>query len=262
MDAARAIGNPVGVARSGSDVSCDLSDAPSVERVVRDLGPAVVFHAAAYTSVDGCEADPVAADRANRIATTNLVRALDGRTALVYLSTDQVYADNAGLKREGDEAPINVYGRSKLAGERCALTHRQALALRCNMFGRSRSPGRTGLVDWLVESLTTGRSITLFTDVLFSPLHVATLAALAVEAVARSLTGVFNVGCREGASKRDFAHSVAGRLGLSLASATDGRSVDVPGRARRPRDLRLDVSRFEAAMACRMPSLQEEVAKL
>lgn len=262
LEAAREIGSPVGVARSGADISCDLTNPAAAARVIRDLRPILVFHAAALTSVDGCETDPHAADRANRMATENVVKALDARTVFVYLSTDQVYADNPDLKREGEEAPVNAYGRSKLAGEHCALTHRRALALRCNMFGASRSPGRTGLLDWLVESLSAGRPITLFNDVLFSPLHVTTLAAFAVEAAARGLVGVFNAGCRDGVSKRDFAHLVARHFGLSLASATDGRSTDGPGRARRPRDLRLDVSRLEAALRHRMPTLSEEVAKL
>jgi dTDP-4-dehydrorhamnose reductase len=79
-------------------------------------GVDVVLHAAAWTDVDGAEADPEGAIAANAGGTRNVV-ALGA--PVVYFSTDYVFD---GRKREpyleSDEpAPLSAYGRSKLAGE-------------------------------------------------------------------------------------------------------------------------------------------------
>jgi dTDP-4-dehydrorhamnose reductase len=77
----------------------------------------LVLHAAAWTDVDGAEADPAGARRVNVDGTRNVV-ALGA--PLVYFSSDYVFD---GSKREpyveSDEpGPLSVYGRTKLDGER------------------------------------------------------------------------------------------------------------------------------------------------
>jgi dTDP-4-dehydrorhamnose reductase len=77
----------------------------------------LVFHAAAWTDVDGAEGDPEGAARANVEGTRNVV-ALGA--PVVYFSTDYVFDGlKAGPYVESDEPkPLSVYGRTKLEGER------------------------------------------------------------------------------------------------------------------------------------------------
>lgn len=262
VEAAGRHGHVLGLARAGSQYNCNLDSAAEVRRMMTAVRPDIVLHAAALTNVDRCEDDPAAADRANALATRNLVGALRPETRFVYISTDQVYSDRRGLKREGDEAPVNAYGRSKLAGEQAALSRRNSLVLRCNMFGPSRTPSRLSFSDWIAGSLRRGDPVTFFTDVLFSPLLFSTLATVTLDCVSRGIHGTFNLGSRNGTSKRDFAVMIAKHLGLPLDHARDGLSSDVPTRAPRPLDLRLDVSRLEAALGRPMPTLEEEVLRL
>lgn len=262
LGAAAPHGRVAGAARGGTDHDCNLEDSSEVRRLIQTVRPDVVLHAAALTNVDGCEEAPAAAEQANVQATRNLATALPEAARLVYISTDQVYPDHPGLKREGEEAPVNIYGRSKLAGELAARVRPNSLILRCNMFGPSRTPGRRSFSDWIIDGLRRGDPMTLFTDVLFSPLQFSTLAALTLECVARGIHGTFNMGARNGTSKRDFAVMIARHLGLSLAHARDGLSTAVATRAPRPLDLRMDVSRLEAALGRPMPTLQEEVNRL
>jgi dTDP-4-dehydrorhamnose reductase len=102
----------------------DLSDAESLTRVVRDTAPDAVVNAAAYTAVDRAESDAALAHRINAEALRVLGALLqDCRVPVIHYSTDFVFAGDAGRPyREDDEpGPLNVYGSTKLAGERLLL---------------------------------------------------------------------------------------------------------------------------------------------
>ncbi len=262
VEAAAVRGRVVECRRRGGDHACDLAQASEVEVLIGNTAPDIVLHAAGFTDVDGCENDSERAARDNHLAAANLAAALPDKCCFVFVSTDQVYPDTAGPHREGSEVPVNVYGRSKLAGERAALAHPNALAVRTNMFGPSRSPDRSSLSDFVSQSLTDGRAVTLFRDVLFSPLHMTSLAALVFEMIDKGLRGAFNLGSRAGLSKSDFGLTVAAHLGLSTERVTIGDSTVLPDRAPRTLDLRLNVERLERALGHAMPTLKEEIAKL
>jgi dTDP-4-dehydrorhamnose reductase len=262
IEAAGVKGTVIPSARSGGDHPCDLTDRESVARLLDAAEPDMVVHAAGLTDVDDCERDAAAAFAANRDTAAAIAGALPAEARLVHISTDQVYRDSEGPHSEADTGPVNVYGQSKLAGEEAALTHSRTLVLRTNFFGPSRTPGRRSLSDFVVDSLSAGRSITLFDDILFSALHMATLAALVVEMAVSDASGVYNAGSRTGMSKAEFGLAVARHLSLPTDRASVGRSDCLPGRARRPHDLRLDVSRLEEARGRAMPTLEEEIGKL
>ncbi len=262
FDAFQALGRTVGVSRHSSTHCCDLTDRAAVRSMMGDLKPDVLVHAAALTDVDQCERNPVLAQRTNCEATANLIEFLPDNATLIYVSTDQVYPSSGAPHAEGNEAPVNVYGSSKLAGEHAAKRWPRSLVLRTNLFGVSRGAGGSSLVDFLVAKFRSREPVSLFTDVLFSPLHVTTMAAFAVECLRRKLTGTFNLGTRDGMSKCDFALAVANHLGLSAEQARRAESVSLPNRAPRPLDMRLDVSRIEQALGRRMPTLADEITKL
>ena len=110
------LGTLVGINRQ----ACDLADADAVRAAVRGAQPDVVVNAAAYTAVDGAEKQPESAFRINGIAPGILGEEARRLGALVvHYSTDYVF--DGALDRPYTEtdavAPLNVYGRSKLAGE-------------------------------------------------------------------------------------------------------------------------------------------------
>jgi dTDP-4-dehydrorhamnose reductase len=255
-------GDVITTGRSDGERRCDLTDSDAARALLAETLPDVVVHAAGLTDVDRCEREPDAAFAANRDAAAYLAAQLPASARIVFVSTDQVYPDNSGPHIEEQTAPVNVYGKSKLAGEQAVQRHSGGLVLRTNFFGESRRAGRASLSDFVIRSLRDRQQVTFFSDILFSPLHMATLSELIVEMAERGKTGVFNAGCRNGASKAHFAQAVARQKGLQTETANIGNSAVMQDRAPRPKDMRMDVSRIETALGRAMPTLEEEVAKL
>ncbi len=98
----------------------DITSAEAVADALADHAPEFVVNAAAYTAVDRAEQEPDVAFAVNRGGAANVARACaDRRIPLLHLSTDYVFSgDGDGRLDEADPTgPVNVYGRSKLAGE-------------------------------------------------------------------------------------------------------------------------------------------------
>ncbi len=99
----------------------DVTSRQQVLGAVLGLRPNLVFHCAAWTDVDGCEADAPRALLVNAMASRHVAEACRLAGAhLVAISTDYVFAGDATRPYvEWDEpGPRSAYGRSKLAAER------------------------------------------------------------------------------------------------------------------------------------------------
>ena len=102
----------------------DVTDPAAVTACLAAASPAVVVNCAAWTAVDLAEEYEAAALAVNGTGAANLAAACARTGArLVQISTDYVFgAAGRGRYAEDDPpAPLNAYGRTKLAGERAAL---------------------------------------------------------------------------------------------------------------------------------------------
>ncbi len=112
---------PLGEIAAVDAGDCDLADEAAVRRTVRAVAPQIIVNPAAYTAVDRAESEPELAYAINARAPQVLAEeALRAGALMVQYSTDYVFdGSRDGFHRESDRPnPINVYGRSKLAGER------------------------------------------------------------------------------------------------------------------------------------------------
>jgi dTDP-4-dehydrorhamnose reductase len=104
-----------------SRAACDLSSPSSIRAAVQDAQPDVILNAAAYTAVDRAESEPELAMRINGEAPGILAEETKKCGALlVHYSTDYVLdgAKSAPWVEDDPTHPLNVYGETKLAGER------------------------------------------------------------------------------------------------------------------------------------------------
>lgn len=98
----------------------NITDFKQVELVIGLERPDIIVNCAAYTAVDRAEEEPEQADLVNHIGVKNLAMVCQKRNiGLIHISTDYVFDGEKGSPYEvGDPTnPINVYGKTKLAGE-------------------------------------------------------------------------------------------------------------------------------------------------
>jgi dTDP-4-dehydrorhamnose reductase len=201
----------------------------------------LVLHAAAWTDVDGADADPAAAEAVNVAGTRNVV-ALGA--PVVYFSTDYVFDGSKGEPYlESDEPrPLSVYGRTKLGGER---------ELRAGWIVRSSWLfGWTG-TNFVRTMLRLGRErdeVTVVADQVGSPTYVGHLAAATRELLALP-GGVWHVAAEGECTWADFARAIFEEAGLDCR-VREITTEDLGRPAQRPA---YSVLRSERERAPRLP---------
>jgi dTDP-4-dehydrorhamnose reductase len=111
---------PLGELNACDYPQIDLADSSSLRQFIRACQPDVLVNAAAYTAVDKAEIEPDAAQAINAAAPGVLAEeARQIKAAFIHFSTDYVFDGEKGSPYlEADSPnPLNVYGRTKLAGE-------------------------------------------------------------------------------------------------------------------------------------------------
>ncbi len=151
--------------------------APAIVRTIVEFRPDVVIHAAAMTDVDACERNPDKAFLINAQGTRHVAEgASQAGAIMVYVSTDYVFDGNKGRPYiETDPAdPINVYGRSKLAGEAIMqkLADRWLMVRTSWVYGEGRKNFVTNLLGWV----KTESALRLVKDGVGSPTYTLDIA--------------------------------------------------------------------------------------
>jgi dTDP-4-dehydrorhamnose reductase len=256
----------IGFTNSGADEYCDLLDAHLIERLITKVAPDTVVNLVALTNVDYCEEVPNDAFLLNVKAVQNLTAGMRGlrKPYLIHISTDQVY-DSPGPSNEDNVQIGNVYALTKYAGEIAALRV-PCTVLRTNFFGKSLLPGRLSFSDWVIERIKLGALTDVFDDVIVSPLHMSTVAAMIHRVISfRGQTetlGIFNLGSCDAMSKANLAYEFASTLSLPTHNLVRTKVDAAKLKAYRPKSMEMDVSRFEGVFGVKLPKLKDEVAKI
>jgi dTDP-4-dehydrorhamnose reductase len=246
------------------EVRADLADGDAVARLVGDNGARIIVHTAGLTDVDGCEAHPDDARRLHVDATVNLARAAQRAGArFIYISTDHLWdGTRAMVDEETPTAPMNVYARTKRDGEIAASAEcRDALVLRTNIFGRGR-PWRPSFSDWIERGLRERRTLTMFTDVYFTPIAMELLCPIIVEMTRRGACGLYHAAGGERLSKCDFARRLADSFGYDPAPIVPVSVAGVALTAPRPNDMSLSTHKIARFLGRPMPDCRESLNAL
>ena len=219
---------------------------PTVFRAIDESAPDVVINAAAYTAVDKAETEPALAYAINTEGAGHVAEACARRnTSLMHISTDYVFGGSPGPNREDDPAaPLNVYGNSKLEGERrVADRHQRHVILRTSWV---YSPFGHNFVKTMLQLAESRSELGVVIDQIGNPTYAPHLAA-GVLAIARQIAsmdkavapGIYHLaGCGEATWFR-FAQEVFGKseqLGGPVAHLRPISTAQYPTPAKRPSD--------------------------
>lgn len=210
----------------------------------------VIVNCAGLTSVDSCELRPEAAWQLNATLPFWLAKLSHNSGArFIHISTDHFKSElDVPRNEETLITPVNVYGYSKLWGERFVLEFNpKASVLRTNFFGTTLS-GDHSLLDYLLSKFHRRNSLTGFADVNFSPIGVTEFARRILKISSSELPGLFNSAGPESINKYDFALAVADKLGVPRALISRGFVADANLKSRRPNYLVLDSSKLSKSI--------------
>jgi len=220
----------------------DLVNDASIERVLNDTQPDVVINAAAYTAVDRAETDRDAAFAANDTAVAVLARCCRAnRARLIHLSTDYVFDGGSSVAYETDAVthPINVYGESKLAGERRIVAN-DGLEWTIVRTSWVHSPHGRNFVSTMLRLMRERDSVSVVADQIGVPTSALSLARFVWHIAARvHRDGILHFTDGGDASWYDFAVAIseeatAAKLLPRPATVKPIATRDYPTPARRP----------------------------
>src|SRR5215469_15507041 len=176
-----------------SRAELDISDRDQVKAAVADARPDAIINCAAYTNVDGAEADPDAAGAVNATGPGLLAEAAAAAGAwLVHVSTDYVFdgTKTTPYVESDPTGPRSVYGSTKLLGERAiaiAAPDRHTIVRTSWLFGTAGPCFPATMLKLAAERDT----LTVVDDQLGCPTFTGHLAPALVElASAQRLPGV------------------------------------------------------------------------
>jgi dTDP-4-dehydrorhamnose reductase len=246
-------------------VRLNLEEPGGIAHLLDEYRPRTIFHLAALTAPDECERSPELARRVNLDATREIARWAGGRRSkMVFASTDLVFGgDRGGYTEEDKPAPLSVYGRTKLDAELAVLEACPgATVIRGSLFyGLAGASGRTFLSD-LLDRLSKGEKMRLFTDQVRNPIWLEDLARAMSTAVERGLSGIYHVAGDEAVSRFEFGRAVCEAFGFCQGLLVPIKMADFDYVARRPLDSTLNTHKFHAATGFEPTPLTEALARV
>ncbi|KAL6045286.1 hypothetical protein STEG23_023112, partial [Scotinomys teguina] len=231
----------------------NLLDSEAVHHLIHDFQPHVIVHCAAERRPDVVESQPDAASQLNVGASGNLAKEAAATGAfLIYISSDYVFdGTNPPYTEEDIPSPLNLYGKTKLDGEKAVLENNLGAAV-------LRIPVLYGEVEKLEESAVT----VMFDKVQFSnksanmdhwqqrfPTHVKDVASVCRQLAEKrmldpSIKGTFHWSGNEQMTKYEMACAIADAFNLPSSHLRPITDSPVIG-AQRPKNAQLDCSKLE-----------------
>ena len=227
-----------------------ITDVQAVNDAIRRHSPDVIINAAAYTAVDRAESEPDLARRINVDGPRHLAAATrDTRARFIHLSTDFVFdgASSVPYRPDAPTGPLNVYGATKLAGEKAVLETLPGRAVVLRTAWVYAAEG-SNFVRTMLRVMNANRSVRVVADQVGTPTAAVSLAETLWKIAAQpDIQGIHHWTDAGVASWYDFAVAIAeegGALGLVPNDVTVSliRTAEYPTPARRPSYSVLDKS--------------------
>jgi dTDP-4-dehydrorhamnose reductase len=253
-----------GVVCHGTDVSEeDLTLRDDVRRLFERVSPTHVVHCAAWTDVDGAEAQPEKARLVNVEATRLVAEAARETGArMLFVSTDFVFDGKASepYKPDDNARPLSVYAESKWQGEEVVRgTIEDYLIVRTSwLFG----PNGKNFVDTMRGLFEQGVEVSVVCDEVGSPTYSVELASRLVEMVLNDgVVGTYHLTGAGSCSWYELACYIAEEVGYDPEKIGKVTAQEWGATARRPKYSVLDCTSTYATGIAPMPNWRDSVRK-
>ena len=253
---------PLGELAAYDRTMLDLAKPDQIAAGVRSVKPDIIVNAAAYTAVDKAESEPETAFAVNAVAPGLLAEGAKRAGALlIHYSTDYVFDGTKEMPyvEEDPPNPLNVYGRSKLAGEQAISdVGGRYLILRTSWVYAPR--GRNFLLT-IRGLLKEKDELRVVSDQIGAPTSAGALAHATAELMQRhgvaglgDSRGIYHATAEGSTSWHGFATEIA-RLERSDFPVRILRiaSGEYPSPARRPRNSRLSNEKLHGRFGVSLP---------
>ena len=244
----------------------DITNSEEVVDVIKASSPDAVIHCAAWTNVDGAE-DPINRDKVFRInseGTRNIAEAVKSIDAkMVYISTDYVFSgcgEKPWSADEKDFAPLNVYGESKLEGEKAvaSILDKYFIVRTAWVFGLNGK----NFIKTMLNVGKTHSELRVVDDQIGTPTYTKDLAVLLCDMIESNKYGFYNA-TNEGGyiSWAEFAAEIFKEANyntkvIPVTTAEYGLS-----KAKRPFNSRLDKSKLIKSGFKPLPEWQDALKR-
>jgi dTDP-4-dehydrorhamnose reductase len=250
----------------------DLCDGAAIEQTLGELKPDLIINASAYTDVDAAEKETALAMQINALAPGVMAEsARKLRAAFIHYSTDYVFdgTKNACHLESDATHPLNMYGKSKLAGEEHIQQAGEAyLILRTSWVYSLRG---NSFVNKVLKWSRQNKTLKVVSDQISGPTWARTLAEITGFVLAqnkkelyesiREKNGVYHLAGNGFASRYEWARRILANdpnPSEQIAQVIEpARSEDFPTPAVRPLFSALDCSLFEKTFGLRLPDWED-----
>ncbi|MBT4732927.1 SDR family oxidoreductase [Candidatus Woesearchaeota archaeon] len=245
-----------GLEKDGVQWECfDLTNSQHLNQWLVNVAPDVVVHCAAMVDVDRCEDDVDFATKLHIGTTKIMANYLDcNNKKLIYISTDSVFdgKKNRPYVELDKVNPLNIYAKTKLLGEQPVLLMEDGLVLRTNIIGWGRS-GNISFAEWMLKGLVESKPLTLFDDVIFSPLNVSDLSVIITQTIDSGISGLYHCASKDYISKYDFGIKMAEVFNLSISNIKKISVEDMNFKANRPKNMALNSNKLSSILVQDLP---------
>lgn len=251
-----------GMEAVGVDIEeMDITDAGSVDKVIKEANPDAVIHCAAYTAVDAAEDNEEVCRRVNADGPRNIARVckeLDIK--MIQISTDYVFSGQGERPWEPDDAcdPQSVYGQTKFEGEQAVqeILDKYFIVRIAWVFGINGK----NFIKTMLNLAKTRDTLTVVNDQFGSPTYTYDLARLLVDMVQTEEYGIYHATNEGICSWYEFACAIFKEAGIEM-NVLPVSSAEYAAKAKRPYNSRMSKEKLEEKGFERLPSWQDALKR-
>jgi dTDP-4-dehydrorhamnose reductase len=241
----------------------NLIDFKNLNNNISKINPDLIINCAAYTNVDKAESEEDLANLLNFKAVDLLSKwTSNNMSKIIHISTDYVFDGNSSipLKEDAFTNPINIYGKSKLKGEKvCHKNDPNSIIIRTSWvyssFGKN-------FVKTMSSLMSQKNSLSIINDQVGSPTYAKDLADVIINIINYKdwIPGLYHYSNDGEVSWFDFAKSIKKYYGFNT-NLNPISTIEYPTPAKRPYFSLLDKSKIKTTFNINVPGYENSLEK-